>query len=69
MTNLQNLCLTRRQKLLESKNEIEFEKETEELDAWINEKMIHATSDDYGTDYEHVLVRMNKTCSVPEYSF
>ena len=63
MKNLQNLCLTRRQKLLESKHEIEFEKETEELDAWINEQMVHATSEDFGEDYEHVLVRMSKICS------
>lgn len=60
MKNLQNLCLTRRQKILESKNEREFEKETEELDTWINEQMSHATSEEFGEDYEHVLVRKRK---------
>lgn len=56
MKVLQNLCLTRRQKLLESKQEREFDKETEELDIWISEQMTHATSEDYGEDYEHVLM-------------
>lgn len=56
MKNLQNLCLTRRENLLESKNELEFEKETEELDNWISDQMSHASSGDYGEDYEHVLV-------------
>lgn len=59
MKNIKNICSTRRQKLLESKNQREFEKETEELDVWISEQMSQATSDEYGEDYEHVLVRCN----------
>ncbi|XP_055926294.1 spectrin beta chain, non-erythrocytic 1-like isoform X1 [Argiope bruennichi] len=56
MKNIQKLCSVKRQKLLESKDKHEFEKETEELKIWISEQMAEATSEDFGEDYEHVLI-------------
>nr|XP_042906281.1 spectrin beta chain, non-erythrocytic 2 isoform X2 [Parasteatoda tepidariorum] len=56
MKNLQKLCTVKRQKLLESKSRYEFENETEELKEWIAEQIEIAASEDYGEDYEHVLV-------------
>ncbi|GFS59412.1 spectrin beta chain, non-erythrocytic 5 [Trichonephila inaurata madagascariensis] len=56
MKNIQKLCTVKRQKLLESKSRHEFEKETEELKIWISEQMAEATSEDFGDDYEHVLI-------------
>ncbi|GFU48340.1 spectrin beta chain, non-erythrocytic 5, partial [Nephila pilipes] len=56
MKNIQKLCTVKRQKLLESKSRHEFEKETEELKIWISEQMAEATSEDFGEDYEHVLI-------------
>ncbi|XP_054709348.1 spectrin beta chain-like [Uloborus diversus] len=56
MKNIQKLCSVRRQKLLESKSRHEFNNETEELKSWINEQMAEAISEDYGEDYEHVLI-------------
>lgn len=48
----------KREKLLESKSRHEFINETEELKVWISEQMTEATLEDFGEDYEHVLVRI-----------
>jgi hypothetical protein len=36
----------------------EYLAESEELETWIQEQMAAASSDDYGQDYEHLLVRL-----------
>ncbi|KAG8194893.1 hypothetical protein JTE90_029184 [Oedothorax gibbosus] len=56
MKNIEKLCTVKREKLLESKSRHEFINETEELNVWISEQMTEATSEDFGEDYEHVLV-------------
>lgn len=45
-----------RQKLMESMYRHEYFREAEDLHKWINEQLQIASSDDYGTDYEHLLV-------------
>lgn len=54
--NLQKLANRRRQKLMESKHRHEFFRETADLEQWIGEQMQFALSEDYGQDYEHLLV-------------
>ncbi|GFT80923.1 spectrin beta chain, non-erythrocytic 5 [Nephila pilipes] len=56
MKNIQKLANTRRQKLMESKHLHEYFRESDELEKWINEQMLSANSEDYGQDYEHLLV-------------
>lgn len=56
MKNIQKLANTRRQKLMESKHLHEYYRESDELENWINEQMLMANSEDYGQDYEHLLV-------------
>lgn len=54
--NLQKLANIRRQKLMESKHRHEFFCETADLEEWIGEQMQLASSEDFGHDYEHLLV-------------
>lgn len=35
----------------------EFKRESSEMEEWISQEHLIASSDDYGSDYEHVLVR------------
>lgn len=42
---------------MESMYRHEYFREAEELEKWIAEQMQTASSDDYGQDYEHLLVR------------
>lgn len=58
--NLAKLANVRRQKLMESKHIHEFFRESNELEDWINEKLQAALSQDYGKDYEHLLVLQAK---------
>ncbi|XP_076359799.1 spectrin beta chain, non-erythrocytic 5 kst [Tachypleus tridentatus] len=60
MKKLQKLATVRRQKLVESKNRHEYFRESEELENWINEEMQMATSEEYGQDYEHLLLLQSK---------
>lgn len=53
---LQKLASARQQRLVESMCRHEYLTESEELEIWIRDQMQAATSDDYGQDYEHLLV-------------
>lgn len=58
---LQDLVMSRRKKLTENKNLFEYLREVEDVCGWIKEQEVIAASEDYGTDLEHVQVRL--TCS------
>ena len=58
MKNLQKLASQRRQRLVDSVSRHEYLREAESILAWINEQMITAASEDYGQDYEHLLVSL-----------
>ncbi|XP_071037774.1 spectrin beta chain [Parasteatoda tepidariorum] len=60
MKNIQKLANIRRQKLIESKNLHEYYRESDELENWVNEQMLMANSEDYGQDYEHLLLLQSK---------
>lgn len=56
MKELQKLSAHLRQKLMESMYRHEYFREAEDLEKWITEQMQTATSEDFGQDYEHLLV-------------
>ena len=56
MKNLQKLASQRRQRLVDSVSRHEYLREAESILAWIGEQMVTATSEDFGQDYEHLLV-------------
>lgn len=58
--NLQKLASLRQQRLVESMCRHEYFSESAELDQWIRDHMQIAASDDYGQDYEHLLILQNK---------
>ncbi|KAH6925479.1 hypothetical protein HPB50_005728 [Hyalomma asiaticum] len=60
MKNLQKLSTVRRQKLMEAKHTHEFFRESDDLQDWINEQTQAALSEDYGKDYEHLLLLQAK---------
>ncbi|XP_035225862.1 spectrin beta chain, non-erythrocytic 1-like isoform X1 [Stegodyphus dumicola] len=60
MKNIQKLANIRRQKLMESKHLHEYYRESDELENWVNEQMLMANSEDYGQDYEHLLLLQSK---------
>ncbi|GAB6026067.1 hypothetical protein CHUAL_012270 [Chamberlinius hualienensis] len=60
MKNLHKLASARRSKLMESRLRHEYFRESEELEIWINEQMQTAKSEDYGQDFEHVVILLNK---------
>ncbi|RXG57046.1 Spectrin beta chain, non-erythrocytic 5 [Armadillidium vulgare] len=60
LMDLQKLSAHLRQKLMESMYRHEYFREAEELEKWIAEQMQTASSDDYGHDYEHLLVLQAK---------
>lgn len=47
----------REQRLQDALHLHEFKRESSELEDWISQEQLVASSDDYGSDYEHVLVR------------
>lgn len=47
----------REQKLQDVLHLHEFKRESSELEEWISQERLIAASDDYGSDYDHVLVR------------
>lgn len=63
MKSLQKLASQRRQKLVDSVSRHEYLREAESILAWISEQMVTATSEDFGQDYEHLLVNRTKMCS------
>lgn len=56
LKDLQKLSAHLRQKLMASMYRHEYFREAEDLEKWITEQMQMATSEDYGHDYEHLLV-------------
>ena len=57
LKNVQKAATQRRQRLVDSVSRHEYLREAENILAWISEQMATATSEDYGQDYEHLLVR------------
>ncbi|KAK7865818.1 hypothetical protein R5R35_001276 [Gryllus longicercus] len=57
---LQRLGTARQQRLMESMFRHEYFLESAELEQWIREQEQTAASEDYGHDYEHLLVLQNK---------
>lgn len=53
---LQRKAAIRQRRLMESLFRHEYFAESEELDTWIAENLQHASSEDYGQDFEHLLV-------------
>uniref|UniRef100_A0A8D8XL88 Tripeptidyl-peptidase 2 n=1 Tax=Cacopsylla melanoneura TaxID=428564 RepID=A0A8D8XL88_9HEMI len=58
--NLQKLATARQQRLVESMCRHEYLTESAELEEWIKENMQAAASEDYGQDYEHLMILVNK---------
>ena len=56
LRDLQKLSANLRQKLMASMYRHEYFREAEDLEKWITEQMQTATSEDFGHDYEHLLV-------------
>ncbi|XP_063234159.1 spectrin alpha chain, non-erythrocytic 1 isoform X2 [Bacillus rossius redtenbacheri] len=60
MRTLQRLAASRQQRLVESMYRHEYFLESAELEQWIREQVQAAASEDYGQDYEHLLILQNK---------
>lgn len=60
LRSLQRLAAVRQQRLMESMYRHEYFLESAELEQWIKEQEISAASEDYGQDYEHLLVFISK---------
>ncbi|XP_063909279.1 spectrin beta chain, non-erythrocytic 1 isoform X5 [Zophobas morio] len=58
--SLQRKAVLRQHHLMESLFRHEYFLESEELERWIAENLQHASSEDYGQDYEHLLVLQGK---------
>ncbi|KAJ8333342.1 hypothetical protein SKAU_G00422380 [Synaphobranchus kaupii] len=56
-SKLQHLATLRSQRLKESLRLHEFSRESTELQDWISQQAQVAAAEDYGTDYEHVMVK------------
>ena len=56
MRTLHHLATLRQQRLMDSMYRHEYFLESAELEQWIREQVQTATSEDYGQDYEHLLV-------------
>lgn len=57
-SSLQDLATQRRRRLLETKRLFQFYREADDVTNWIADKMVTASSEDYGQDLEHVEVRI-----------
>lgn len=55
-SSLQDLASQRRIKLLETRRLFEFYREADDVTNWITDKVVIASSEDYGQDLEHVEV-------------
>ncbi|XP_075227745.1 spectrin beta chain, non-erythrocytic 5 kst isoform X2 [Lycorma delicatula] len=60
LRTLQKLATARQQRLMESMCRHEYLLESAELDQWIRDQVQAAASDDYGQDYEHLLILQSK---------
>ncbi|XP_012280338.1 spectrin beta chain, non-erythrocytic 5 isoform X2 [Orussus abietinus] len=60
MRALQRLATARQQRLMESMYRHEYFLESRELEQWIKEQEQAAASEDYGQDYEHLLILQAK---------
>ncbi|GBP27213.1 Spectrin beta chain, non-erythrocytic 5 [Eumeta japonica] len=60
LARLQRLAALRQKALVESVCRHEYLAESAELEEWIQEQMIAASSEDYGQDYEHLLLLRSK---------
>ncbi|XP_011150755.1 spectrin alpha chain isoform X3 [Harpegnathos saltator] len=60
MRALQRLATVRQQRLMESMYRHEYFLESRELEQWIKEQELAAASEDYGQDYEHLLILQAK---------
>ena len=58
MSKLRSACGDRKWHLGGMKGFHEYMREAGELEEWIGEQMQHATSEDYGHDYEHCQVNV-----------
>jgi len=56
MKNLKQAANERRRKLMETMQRHEYFLEADEFEKWIDDQLQTAKSDDYGQDYEHLLV-------------
>lgn len=56
MAGLQTLTAARRQKLEESIKLHQYVQDVDDVLSWLNEKESVASSDDYGNDFDHLLV-------------
>lgn len=56
--SLQRRAALRQHRLMESLFRHEYFLESGELERWITEQLQQASSEDYGQDYEHLLVRL-----------
>ena len=56
LRTLHHLATSRQQRLMESMYRHEYFLESAELEQWIREQVQTAASEDYGQDYEHLLV-------------
>ena len=57
---LQDLSAVRRQKLLDNQTLFDFFRESDEVVNWMKEREVIASSEDYGTDLEHVELLQQK---------
>uniref|UniRef100_A0A336KQL4 CSON014177 protein n=1 Tax=Culicoides sonorensis TaxID=179676 RepID=A0A336KQL4_CULSO len=60
LKSLQKLAGQRQRRLIESLHRHEYFAEAAELEQWIKEQEQAAASEDYGQDYEHLLILQNK---------
>ncbi|XP_066150741.1 spectrin beta chain isoform X4 [Euwallacea fornicatus] len=58
--SLQRKAAVRQHRLMESLFRHEYFVESDELESWIAENLLQASSEDYGQDYEHLLLLKNK---------
>ncbi|XP_050313156.1 spectrin beta chain, non-erythrocytic 1 isoform X2 [Anthonomus grandis grandis] len=58
--SLQRKAAVRQHRLMESLFGHEYFVESDELESWIAENLQHASSEDYGQDYEHLLLLKSK---------
>ena len=59
MKSLQKLAAQRQLRLMESLYRHEYFAESADLENWIKEQELAVNSEDYGQDYEHLLVSWN----------
>ena len=57
LVGLQTLTAARRSKLQESIKLHQYIRDVDEVLSWLAEKQLVAASDDYGKDFEHLLVK------------